>query len=316
MKQFFNRLPGLLLSVALLCSFVEPAKATTVVMLTDTELIVHSRLIVSGRVVSVITAWDDSTSMSWTYVEFATDRVLKGEISETTIVLKQLGGAVGESGTLVFGQPEFRVGERALLYLNTAADGSLHSAHAFMGKFSIKQDSAGQEFVERGIRANDGHIIDRANSDEVTNSAPLNSYVGNIQSTLSREAALVAELEFQLRSQPVVTEPKEYRRKKRQSQGFSPGFVLFAGGVRWMKADSGQPILYYLNSNSSPVSGGGSAEISRALGAWPNQSGATIQLQLAGQTGSCGLQSDGANIISFGDCMGQLDPPIGCPGGL
>src|SRR6185295_16511436 len=124
------------------------------------------------RVVSVITSWDDTGSMALTYVEFATDRVLKGEIAERKIVLKQLGGAVGESGMLIFGQPDFRVGERALLYLNTAPDGSLHSAHAFMGKFSIRQNSAGQEFVERGIRADEVQILDRGNNDEVTNSAP------------------------------------------------------------------------------------------------------------------------------------------------
>src|SRR6185503_12110717 len=135
MKQFFKKLRGLLLFVALFCSFGGPAKATTVVMLTDTELIVHARLIVSGRVVSVISAWDDSASMTWTYVEIATDRVFKGEIAERTIVLKQLGGVVGESGMRVLGQPEFKVGERAFLYLNTGTDGSLHSAHAFMGKF-------------------------------------------------------------------------------------------------------------------------------------------------------------------------------------
>src|SRR6266851_5596580 len=159
MTQFFKKLPRLLLFVVLSCAFGGPAKATTVLMLTDTELIVHSRLIVSGRVVSVTSAWDDSSSMAWTYVEVVADRVLKGEIAESTIVLKQLGGAIGESGMRVFGQPEFRVGERALLYLNTGADGSLHSAHAFMGKFSIRRDPTGQEFVERGIRANDVEFI-------------------------------------------------------------------------------------------------------------------------------------------------------------
>jgi matrixin/putative Ig domain-containing protein len=314
MKQFFMKLRELLLFVALCCSFGAPAKATTVVMLTDTELIVHSRLIVTGRVVSVISAWDDSASMAWTYVEIVTDQVLKGEIAEGTIVLKQLGGAVGESGMRVFGQPEFRVGERALLYLNTGADGSLHSAHAFMGKFSIRQDPTGQEFVERGIRANGVEFIDRADISEVTNVAPLNSYVDNIQSALRREATQVAELEFQQRSQPLLTIPAEYPRKKRQERGFLPEFVLFGGGLRWMEADSGQPILFYVNPGSSPVAGGGASEIARAMDAWPNQSGASIRLQVAGQTGSCGIRSDNTNTISFGDCLNQLDLPTGCAG--
>lgn len=314
MKQFFKKLRGLLLFVVVFCFFGAPAKATTVVMLTDTELIVHSRLIVSGTVVSVTSAWDDSASMVWTYVEIVTDRVLKGEIAERTIVLKQLGGAVGESGMRVFGQPEFRVGERALLYLNTGTDGSLHSAHAFMGKFSIRQDPTGQEFVERGIKTNDVEFIDGGNIGEVTNVAPLNSYVDSIRSTLRREATQVAELEFQQRGQPLLAIPAEYPRKKKQTQGFSPEFVLFGGGVRWMEADSGQPILYYVNPSSSPVAGGGASEITRAMDAWPNQSGASVRLQVAGQTSSCGIRIDNTNTLSFGDCLNQLDPPSGCAG--
>lgn len=314
MKQSFKKLPGLLLFVIVFCFFGTPANATTVMMLTDTELIVNSRLVVSGRVVSVTSAWDDSAAMVWTYVEVATDRVLKGEISETTIVLKQLGGTVGQSGVRVCGQPEFGVGERVLLYLNTATDGSLHSAHAFMGKFSVRQDTTGQEFVERGIGANDVEFLERRSSGDVTNVAPLNSYVDSIRSTLRREATRVAEQELQQRDQPFLAIPTEYPRKRKESRGFTPEFVLFAGGVRWMEADSGQSILYYVNPAGSPVAAGGASEIARAMDAWSSQSGAGIRLQNAGQTSSCGIRTDNTNTISFGDCLNQLDPPAGCAG--
>src|SRR5437016_1066804 len=141
MKQFCEKLPRFFLFLLLFCLFGQPVRATTAVMLTDTDLIVNSRLIVSGRVVSVTSAWDDPGSMVWTSVKVLTDRVLKGEMVERTIVLKQLGGSVGESGMRVYGQPEFGVGEHVLLYLNTGADGSLHASHAFMGKFSVREDT-------------------------------------------------------------------------------------------------------------------------------------------------------------------------------
>ena len=157
-------------------------------------------------------------------------------------------------------------------------------------------------------------FIERGNAGEVTNVAPLNSYADNIRSTLRREATQLAELEIQQRGQPLLPIPVEYPRKKRQAQGFSPEFVLFGGGVRWMEADSGQPILYYVNPGSSPVAGGGASEISRAMDAWPNQSGASIRLQVAGQTSSCGIRIDNTNTLSFGDCLNQLDPPSGCAG--
>jgi hypothetical protein len=284
-------------------------------MLSDTELIVNSRVIVTGEVVSVISAWDDTHSMVWTYVEVRADRVLKGELSEGTIVLKQIGGDVGDSRVRVFGQPGFTPGERVLLYLNTGPDGSLHAAHVFMGKFSVVEDGATDGgFVERSADAQDIEFLARTAGGEITNRAPFHSYIKKIKQTLQQEAARVAEIDASRAGEPLVAVPTEYSRKKKQSSGFKPDFVFMAGGVRWMEADSGQPISYYVNPNNSPIAGGAAAEIARAMSAWPNQSGASIQLQAAGSTGACGLVIDNVNTISFGDCLGQLDPPIGCAG--
>lgn len=312
MKQFCSKIPRLLVFVFLVLVFAQPTNATTAVMVPDTDLIVHSRLIVSGRVISVTSYRDGPGSMFWTYVEVRTDRVLKGNLPGRTIVLKQLGGATGQSGVRVFGQPEFAPGERVLLYLNTGADGSLHTAHNFMGKFAVKQDAAGAEFVERSVDANEVELLAPTAPGGVTNRARFDAYVEKIQNTLQREAVRIAEVDA-ARSEFVVTVPGEFSRVK-ESNGFSAEFVFFAEPVRWMEADAGQPVRYFINPNGSPIAGGASAEIGRAMAAWSTQSGAAIQLQAAGQTGSCGIVSDNVNTISFGDCLGQLDPPIGCSG--
>jgi hypothetical protein len=314
MKQFLMTMPRLLVFALLVLVFAQPTEATTAVMLPDTDLILHSRLIVSGRVISVTSDRDGLGSMVWTYVELRADRVLKGDLHERTIVLKQLGGVAGESGVRVVGQPGFAPGERVLLYLNTGADGSLHTAHGFMGKFSVIEDAAGTDFVERSIDGNEIEFLARTSPGEVTNRAPFDAYVEKIQRTLRREAALVAELDAARSGRPFVAVPKEFSRARKQSGGFTPEFVFFADPVRWMEADSGQPIRYFVNPNGSPIAGGGSAEFARAMAAWPNQSGASIQLQVAGQTVSCGIVFDNINTISFGDCLNQLDPPVGCSG--
>jgi hypothetical protein len=314
MKQSCGKLPRFVLYLFLFCLSSLPVKATTAVMLTDAELITHSRLIVSGTVVSLSSAWDDAGTMVWTYVEVLTDRLLKGRLTEETIVLKQLGGTVGDAGLRVSGQPEFRAGERVLLYLNSGADGSLHPAHGFMGKFSIKVDATGIEFVERAIGGNDLAFLGSTAVGEVTNRSPLDGYLAKIRRTLRREASRVAEIESEQRGRPILAVPLEYAQRKRQSSGFTLEFALFIGGVRWMEADSGQTISYYVNPSGSPVAGGGIAEIGRAMDAWPSQSGATIRLQVAGQTGACGIRTDNTNTISFGDCLNQLDPPVGCSG--
>lgn len=304
----------LAVSALVVLVFSRSTEATTAVMLSDTELIIDSRLIVTGRVISLTSEWDRSGSLIWTYVEVRADRVLKGELHESTIVLKQLGGTVGEKSLRVFGQPEFAPSERVLLYLNTGPDGSLHSAHTFMGKFSIVADSAGTEFIERSVDTNEIEILGRPSSNEVTNRAPFGAYLEKIQHTLAGEAVRVAEVNAARVGQPFVAVPKEFSRNRKHSGGFSPEFVYFGGPARWMEADSGQPVRYFVNPNGSPIAGGATAEITRAMSAWPNQSGATIQLQLAGQSGNCGIVMDRNNTISFGDCLNQLDPPIGCVG--
>lgn len=314
MKQFCRKLlwPGLILAGSFLTA--PPAKATTVVMLSDTDLIVNSRLILTGTVISTTSAWDDTGSTVWTYVEVLTERMLKGELTESTIVLKQLGGTVGGSGVRVFGQPGFTAGERVLLYLNAGADGTLHSAHNFMGKFSVVQSpSDGKEFVERSVDGGDVEFLAQTSGGEVTDRAPLSAYIEKIRNTLESGANQIAVQSTQS-ARPLVPVPPEYARKKKQSFGFVPEFVLFAGGVRWMEADQGQAVSYYINPSGSPVVGGSSAEIARAMAAWPNQSGASIRLQVAGQTSSCGISVNGVNSISFGDCLNQLDPPVGCTG--
>lgn len=313
MKRVCRKMRGLFVLVLLVFVFAQPTQATTAVMLSDVELIVHSRLIVSGSVISVMSD-SDGSGMVWTYVEMRTDRVLKGAFHEGTIVLKQLGGTAGDSGVRVVGQPGFAPGERVLLYLNTGADGSLHVAHGFMGKFSVVRDAGGAEFVERSTTTSEIEFLARTSPGEVTDRAPYDAYVGKIKRTLRREAARVAEVDAARSGKPFVTVPGEFSRGKKQTGDFTAEFAFFADPVRWMEADSGQPVRYFVNPNGSPVAGGGSAEIARAMAAWTNQSGAAIQLQVAGQTGSCGIVFDNINTISFGDCLNQLDPPIGCSG--
>ena len=98
-----------------------------------TELVVTSRFIVKGKVRSIISAWDDSNRMIWTYVEIRSNSLLKGDLAAQTVVLKQAGGFDGISGIHVFGQPDFFPGQEVLLFLNTAPDGTLHVAHTFHG---------------------------------------------------------------------------------------------------------------------------------------------------------------------------------------
>ncbi len=305
--------PALLLFV--ICMLASSASATKVVMLSDRNLALDSRVIVTGEVSSVMSAWDDTERVAWTYVEVQVNRILKGKIATTRVVLKQIGGTYGSGGMLVFGQPVFSPGQQVMLYLNTAPDGSLHVAHSFMGMFTIAEDSiTGRKTVTRWDASAEVEIAALRTVEQITDRAPLDEYVDRLEQTLQREALEIARIEEERRDRRVVAIPSEYKRVKRSAAAYSPSFVLIAGGLRWMEADSGQPITYYVNPANSPISGGGPAELARAMSAWSSQSGANIHLQAGGQTSSCGWFADGSNTISFGDCRNQLDPAVGCQG--
>ncbi|HKY06291.1 MAG TPA: hypothetical protein VJQ56_15450, partial [Blastocatellia bacterium] len=114
-----------------------PASASTFIIPTDDDMIIGARAIVTGRVLSVGSSYDQNQDRIYTYVTIKVQEVIKGEITERRIVLKELGGEVGDKAMVVFGNPRFKTGEKVLLYLDTWSDGSLRVHQMFLGKFDI-----------------------------------------------------------------------------------------------------------------------------------------------------------------------------------
>jgi hypothetical protein len=94
-----------------------------------------ARLAVIGQVVRLESRWDTATGTIVTYVEIAvTDRV-RGQGVPDRVVLKQLGGRVGDIGLHIADQARFAPGETALLLLAISPrDGTLHTASLGRGK--------------------------------------------------------------------------------------------------------------------------------------------------------------------------------------
>jgi len=313
-----KRLSGMyLLAVFLPFSLTQTANATTVIMLSDRELALDSQIMLTGEVRSVISRWDDAREMIWTYVEIERDILIKGNIAETTIVLKQPGGEVWPAGVEVFGQPKFATDQKVLLYLRSSRDGSLHVAHSFMGMFSIVKDaSSGALTVVREFDNSRVEVRPRSDTQTITDRAPLEYYISNLKLTLQRESSEVDRIESERLSLPVYAVPAEYEKVRQITDGFTPHFAFMSGGVRWMQADSDEAIKFYVNAINSPVDGGGLAEMTRAMDAWSYRSGAAVWIVPFGQTSRCGLAVDNQNTISFGDCQKQLDSPANCAGVL
>src|SRR5262249_37581160 len=150
--------PALVILLVCLCASV--SRATTVVMPTDLDLIIGARGIVRGKVVSINAAFDDKTGLVSTYVKLSVRQVLKGDIAPGELILKEPGGQTGTRVSVVFGAPQFEIGEPVLVYLDTWPDGSLRVHEMLLGKFSISRDSrTGHLFVVRNTQGSHVEVL-------------------------------------------------------------------------------------------------------------------------------------------------------------
>src|SRR6266545_1875340 len=109
----FLRTTGAFLATTILLAL--PAHADIAPKWTDAELASFSRVILTGRVARVAVGWDAGTL--YTYVTVDVSDVLKGDVPDRQVVIKQLGGRVDDVALIVGGQPTFTPGEEILAFL-------------------------------------------------------------------------------------------------------------------------------------------------------------------------------------------------------
>ena len=122
-------------------------------------------LIVTGRITGLESRWDASGTIV-TDVEVAVSRRLRGQAPDR-LVLKQLGGRVGEIGLFIAGQASFTVGEDALLLLAVdPRDGTLHTAG--LGRGKLDADAATVAAVESALARGEAtaYVAARAERDQ------------------------------------------------------------------------------------------------------------------------------------------------------
>ncbi|MEW6207397.1 MAG: putative Ig domain-containing protein, partial [Acidobacteriota bacterium] len=318
MKRVLNnlKLKSLILLISFLC-LTHQAFATTVILPADDDLIISARAIVRGKVLSVMSAYDEQQDRIYTYVVVKVQEVLKGDITERRIVLKELGGTVGDRSMIIFGNPQFAAGEQTLLYLDTWADGSLRTHQMFMGKFNIYDDpSTGQRMVVRSSPDKNTEVLQfqpHANHSHgpSTEKMELSAYLSMARQRLAANLDESVRFEYQYyRDVPLLAEPAEYDRLARNGN-LQAQFTLL-GGFRFFEPDSGQPVICMVKPTNTP-SPETVNDMAGAMGAWSNVSGCSLQVASGGQLSACytttGLQGIG---IVFDNCDGRNSPSSGC----
>jgi hypothetical protein len=308
-------LKPLLLMIALL-SCAQTSLATTVIIPSDDQMIVEARAIVRGRVLAIEAGLDEQQDRIYTYVTLKVQEVLKGRITQRKIVLKQPGGEYGSRGSMVFGTPEFTVGENVILYLDTWRDGSLRVHQMLLGKFAvIKDPDTGVLFAVRNAPDASVQVLGQSSKGPITNRMELSAYTGMVRSRLAANRR--AAREFEARAYdgvPVLERPAEYIIGSQKGDP-EVQFHIWNPPLRWFEADTGQSVVFKVNTDSAPPQV--ENDVIAATNAWSSVAGCSLRVVEGGTTDTCGLfVFDGTNTISFNNCDGYFSGSGDCSSGI
>jgi hypothetical protein len=119
-----------------------PGWTTTVVRMDLQALVQESDSIVQGRIERVDAQWDDQKKTIFTYIFIRVHDPLKGEF-RPNVLIRQLGGKVGDMNLSIIGMPVFRSGEEVIVFLKSnPTEATYHVVGLTQGKYEVKTDFA------------------------------------------------------------------------------------------------------------------------------------------------------------------------------
>ena len=300
--RFVAALTGTLLLLS------SPARATTMIRMSDEALTLGADAIVTGTVTAVSTSRAASGAIS-TWVTIAVDAVVKGYVPAASVTLREPGGVFGDVEEHLYGAPRYAVGESVIAFLAADGDGYLHTSQMALGKFGVTADpSTGARVAARALDE-DGLVV--------LGGARFASFESD-----DRRLAdpFVDHLRDIVRGQPVprALQPRAMTPAPDTTAGdpVVEGYKLF-DTVRWFLPDDGIPVRYFIDQAGDAKLGFTQTRnaISAAFAAWTNVPTASIVMEIAGTTtatanGFC----DGTSKIIFNDPFGEVTDPSGCGG--
>ena len=182
----------LLRSLAVVLLVAAVARATTVIPPTFDELVSESELIFRGRVTAVKSGWSDAgvKPRIATWVTFAVERTLRGQVPET-ITLEFVGGAVGERRLEVAGWPRFEAGDRGVFFVENRQARMCPMVRLRHGRYRILESGSGA--VERVVR-DDYSAVEETNG----SSRPMMEQLGPARAASGVAAVGLAQFEARI----------------------------------------------------------------------------------------------------------------------
>jgi hypothetical protein len=166
--------------------------ATVLKKLTEAEMASRAQRILIGRCTSVRSEWNEDRTKIFTYVTVSPENSLKGNQDSDEIVVKQLGGIVGDTGMHVEGSSIFEKDDEVFLYLERDREGFQRVVGFSQGMFTIKTDAnSGKKVLYKkqikAARYRDGSIRRRIVEIRSDKDLSLDEYTNRIRTILQRK---------------------------------------------------------------------------------------------------------------------------------
>lgn len=283
----------------LLAVWAGAAGATSYVRVSDTDLADEAEVI--G--VATVRNEDDAAGGSFPVTAYRVEleRVLKGYVPGSTVTVTVPGGEAADGTFLkVWGAPSFASGDRVILFLTEAGDGSYRVLHLMLGAF-------------HGVPAGDGWLALRDLS-EAQDLSPAKS--AEPARDFERFADWLADRAAGLER------PADYVLKSGALQTGRFTFNPHPDGkpLRWFRFDGGGSASWRVRSEGQPGLGlpDTVTAFQAAISAWMDDASSEIRYTYGGTTSSsAGLAgSDGVNGVLFEDPGDRHVPgSFSCPTG-
>ncbi len=297
------RIAATALTLILLMS--APAKATTIVMMSDEALALGSDAIVAGTVVGLTSTRNDAGGID-TYVTLEPTEVLKGYVPAATVTIREHGGRVGDDEQWLYGNPTYALGESVIVFLRQDESGFLRTNQMALGKFSVAPDADSGELTA-------ARSLDEADVIVMGGAALQSRRPGDRRSA----AGFKRHLRDVVKHQPVPAfrAPMAAEAALPSEGEDAEEFKLF-NNTRWFEPDSGQPVRFMIDQAGDPKLGFATTQAAMlaAFAAWTNVPTASLVLQSGGTAPAAPFACDGTNRIVFNDPFNQVTDPSGCGG--
>ena len=285
----------LVVAVAVAAVLARPSAAlASAYTVSDDELARRSAAAVHGRVVSLSAAWDPDADAIYTHVTLDVLQAWGLPGTAGRVVVKQLGGVVGDTAFVVGGQARFDAGEEVLVFLDVRPrDRTLSVAGLEHGKWTLAGSGDAASPMAREVRGTDPAVVVARDLRPLAELQALATLVGTRNS--AADAVLTPSLVAGA-NDPV-------------GRGVAAYSLLGNTPARWHQADSASPVYVDTQSGGHPqFAGGGLTQLSQAAALWSGGGSLRLQNGVA-RSARCFSNtepSDGRISVTYGDPCGEI----------